>query len=168
MSVEVEILPPLDSIAEFFKRLLDREVSVQPGKLVVPDPRTVTTVAEFSNGENQSCLAWVSDLAISSYIGAAHARISHETVSEGIKNGTLDESLAKSLKELFSSAVSLFEGPDKLQLELVELRVTPARLPARVVHAITRSHQRLDLMLKIEDYGQGEMSLCLREPEIKS
>ena len=162
MSVEVEILPPLESIAELFKSQLEREVSVQPGNVVVPDRRIVTTVAEFSDGEHGPCLAWVSDLALATYAGAARAGVSREEAREAIENETLDESLAESFKELSRSAASLFQASGTLHLELVDLHVTPVRLPARLVHAITRSDQRLDLTLKIEDYGQGNMSLYVR------
>lgn len=154
-------VPAPKAIRDLFAELLDREVEVAPGQPVVPQPRQPAALAVYVDDHLHTEAVAVASLSLAAHAGAALGLVPPGTSSEAVEAGDLPDLLAENFAEVLNIMASLFNADGRPHLKLWSW-YRPGELAPADVTVLTRSvGRRLDLALRIADYGDGGLSIVV-------
>ena len=154
------LLPTAAAVQKLVTDLVGCPVVVTPRPEVAVTPGVPNCVAEFIDDTGEVTIVAVSDLTLACHVGAALPMIEPEIAEGWVEKGAIDENIADNYREVVNVLSAVFnEG--KLHFKLLEQHVTPGVLPQRVVLALLRAKERMDLQVTIPDFGVGGMSIVV-------
>lgn len=143
--------PTADHISKFLTSLLGRNVGVQESDT----PVQKSTMAWFSDDEGNKA-ACVCDMPLSIYLGASLSLIHPGYAKDCVKDKDLPDNILENLGEVYNIAAGLFEP----HIPFHQMHVMPSSIPGEVDSFVQGgAEEQLNLLVKIEGYGSGYLSL---------
>ncbi len=159
MSFRTYPLPTPATITGLLSPLLGRSIVVRDADHDPVEEPSAWASASYRDPGGELAAAIFYDVAAAAFCGAALSLLPPRLATESVKAGILHEELAANLHEIVRVAASLFRGDGSPLLTLADF-VSPPDGPPLEVQDFCRTHpRRLDLLLRVEDYGDGRLSL---------
>ncbi|MBN2070012.1 MAG: hypothetical protein JW814_01040 [Candidatus Krumholzibacteriota bacterium] len=153
------IVPSSTAICDLFESLLDAKVSTGPGSAVVIDPETPLAAALFTLEDGTAKAIWLSSLETIVYVGSALAVVPPETAMATVKSAEIPDNIRENFQEVMNVSASLFNKAEGPFLKLDELFIHPEPVTEDIMMKVAGAANRVDLAIRIADYGEGTMSL---------
>jgi CheY-like chemotaxis protein len=145
-------------VRELLTALLDRPVTVSPGRRVMPtqdDPVSVATYVDQARRVSALCLM---DLALSGYTAGALALLPVGGVQDALDEKEFGVALTESLHEVANIVSSVLNAPGTPRSTLAKLYAPGDYVPEELLVSAS-GFERLDLQVTVPGYGKGAMSL---------
>jgi hypothetical protein len=159
--MSLDLLPASKDVREMLEGLVGRPVTVSPGAPVTPSadkPVSVAVYVDPNMAVNALCLM---DLGASAYTGGALALLPAGGCQDAVEeDGELTSLLVEALHEVVNVLSALFNVPGAPHSKLHKLYAPGDDLPGDIVGMLA-AFNRLDLVVEIQGYGKGALSLVL-------
>ena len=159
--MSLDLLPASKDVREMLEGLVGRPVTVSPGAPVTPSadkPVSVAVYVDPNMAVNALCLM---DLGASAYTGGALALLPAGGCQDAVEeDGELTSLLVEALHEVVNVLSALFNVPGAPHSKLHKLYAPGDDLPGDIVGMLA-AFNRLDLVVEIQGYGKGGLSLVL-------
>ncbi|MGQ0632585.1 MAG: hypothetical protein ACT4P1_16315 [Sporichthyaceae bacterium] len=153
------LLPSPKDVRDLFTGLLGRDVTVAPGRPVVPTPDVRAAVGTYVEDNLTLAAAAAADVPLVAYAGAALGLIPVGTADGAIEEGLITPSMWENFAEVLNIAAALLNHDGASHLRLYGT-TAPEQLPAPDVSELLRGFgHRLDLTVTIAGYGAGAFSI---------
>jgi len=158
---DVSLLPGTLAVRNLFEDLLGRDVAVSPGDPLSADEIATATVAIFTDNSQQIYGVLGMQLSLAANAGAALGLLPAGAAEDSIDEKKLFPNLAENVFELCNVMTSLLnrEGGPHVKLHQVVSPGDPLAADARA-HLLALG-RRVDLMVEVNRYGKGKLSLSL-------
>ncbi len=154
-------LPTPKQVRDLLVDLLDKEVTLGQAPPFAPGPTQPASIAVYTDDSLRPTALIVGDLRFSAYAGGALALVPLKAADEAVEAGTLDQTLAETLYEVFNIASQLFNEPGHAHLRLHQLHPAGIPLDPMVRAQALTLGRREDLSVEIAGYGKGRLSLVM-------
>jgi hypothetical protein len=159
--MSLDLLPASKDVREILEGLVGRPVTVSPGGPVTPTgdkPVSVAVYVDPNMAVNALCLM---DLGASAYTGGALALLPAGGCQDAVEeDGELTPLLVEALHEVVNVISALFNVPGAPHSKLHKLYAPGEDLPGDIVGMLA-AFNRLDLVVEVQGYGKGGLSLVL-------
>jgi hypothetical protein len=159
--MSLDLLPASKDVREMLEGLVGRPVTVSPGAPVTPSadkPVSVAVYVDPNMAVNALCLM---DLGASAYTGGALALLPAGGCQDAVEeDGELTSLLVEALHEVVNVLSALFNVPGAPHSKLHKLYAPGDDLPGDIVGMLA-AFNRLDLVVEVQGYGKGGLSLVL-------
>lgn len=152
------LLPSPKDVRDLIEGLLGRDVTVAPGRPVVPTTEVRAGVGVYVDDQLNLAAVTAADLAFCAFAGSALGLIPAST-AEGAAEEGLTPAMWENFIELLNIGASLLNADGATHLRLYTT-TSPAELPANDVGELLRGFgHRIDLQVSIAGYGSGALSI---------
>jgi hypothetical protein len=159
--MSLDLLPASKDVREMLEGLVGRPVTVSPGAPVTPTadkPVSVAVYVDPNMAVNALCLM---DLGASAYTGGALALLPPGGCQDAVEeDGELTPLLVEALHEVVNVLSALLNVPGAPHSKLHKLYAPGDDLPGDIVGMLA-AFNRLDLVVEVQGYGKGGLSLVL-------
>lgn len=153
------LLPSPKDVREMVEGLLGREVTVAPGRPVVPTAEARAGIGVYVEDNLSLAAVAAADLALCAFAGSALGLIPAPTAEGAVEDGALSPAMWENFAELLNIAASLLNADGAPHVRLYSTN-PPEQLPANDVGELLRGFgHRIDLTLTIAGYGSGALSI---------
>ena len=158
---DTSVLPAALTVRNLFEDLLGRDVNVSPGDPMVAADLPTGAFAIYTDSSQQLYAVLGMQLALAANAGAALGLLPAGAAEDSIEEKTLSPTLAENVFELCNVLTSLLnrEGAPHIKLYQVVYPGDPLAADARA-HLLALG-RRVDLMVEVNRYGKGKLSLSL-------
>jgi hypothetical protein len=158
---DTTVLPGTLSVRNLFEDLLGRDCNVTPGDPLTGDDLPTAVVAVYTDAQQQIYGVLGLELSLAAGVGAALGLLPPGAAADSIAEKQLFANLAENVFEMCNVLTSLLnrEGGPHVKLYQVVQPGMPLPVDARA-HLLALG-RRLDLMIEINRYGKGKLSLSL-------
>jgi len=158
---DTTVLPGSLTVRNLFEDLLGRDCNVGPGDPIGADELPTTTIAVFTDNQQQIYGVLGMQLSLAANAGAALGLLPPGAAEDCIDEKKLSPNLAENVFELCNVLTSLLnrDGAPHVKLHQVVFPGMPLPHDARA-HLLALG-RRLDLMIEVSRYGRGRFSLSL-------
>lgn len=154
-------VPVPKQVRDMLTDLLDRNITVTPGRPYACKVEEPCTVAVYVDDMSYVRAVGVADLAFSARAGAAIGLVPSAAAERSINGGLLDDTIAENLHEVLNIAASLLNREGVVHVKLHAM-YAPGAPPSSDIIACTQTlGRRLDLGVDISGYGGGRFSLVI-------
>ena len=154
-------LPVAKDVREMLEGLVGRTVTVSPGAPVTPTPDRPVSVAVYVDPHLAINALCVLDLAASAYTGGALALLPTGGCQDAVEEDKeLSGMLAEALHEVVNVLSALFNTPGAPHSKLHKL-YAPGEEVAGDLAGMLAGFNRIDLVVDVQGYGKGSLSLVL-------
>ncbi|WP_019873642.1 hypothetical protein [Sporichthya polymorpha] len=156
------VLPSPKDVRDLVEGLLGRDVTVSPGRPVVPTADVRAGVGVYVDDNLTLAAAAAADLPFCAFAGSALGLIpvAH---AEGASEEGLTPAMWENFAEILNVGAALLNRDGAAHLRLYST-TSPAELPANDVGELLRGFgNRIDLTIDIAGYGSGSLSI-VRKP----
>ena len=161
MSTGTVALPASKDVRDMLTGLVGKPVAVNPGAPVTPAPGKPVAVAVYVDPQMAINALCVMDLGAAAYTGAALALLPPGGAQDAVEeDGELTSLLVEALHEVVNVLSALFNTPGAPHSKLHKLYAPGDDLPGDIVGMLA-AFNRLDLVVEIQGYGKGGLSLVL-------
>lgn len=149
------VLPKPDDVAEMFRGLLGRNVTVTPSDEPVDNART----GRYITQDDDLAAAAYADLALVCYSGAALSMVPAGAASDSISEGVPTPVFVENFHEILNVCATLFidAGSDHVRLDGL---VDGDSLPDDLAALVDSPSSVLRVDLEIQGYGTGRLALA--------
>ena len=155
------LLPAAKDVRDMLSGLVGKEVAVSPGAPVTPEPNRPVTVAIYTAPDMSVNALCIMDLGASAYTAAALALLPAGGAQDAVEEDKeLSPLLLEALHEVVNVLSALFNTPGAPHSKLHKLYAPGDDLPGDIVGMLA-AFNRLDLVVEIQGYGKGSLSLVL-------
>ena len=151
-------VPQASQVRELLQTLTGCDVSVTPGRPVLPD-REPALVAVYATDELVPGAVVACELPLAACAGAALGAVPVAQAEECLTLGSLSADLAENAHEVLNVLVTALNAPGAPALRLHEVHAVGEQLPAEVGLALRYVMRRVDLQLDLAGYGGGRLSV---------
>lgn len=152
------VLPSPKDVRDLVEGLLGRDVTVSPGRPVVPTEEVRAGVGVYVDDSLKMAAVAVADLAFCAFAGSALGLIPVAS-AEGASEEGLTPAMWDNFCELLNVGASLLNADGAPHLRLYGT-TPPTELPANDVGELLRGFgNRIDLQIGIAGYGTGSLSI---------
>ena len=159
--MSLDVLPASKDVREMLEGLVGRPVTVSPGAPVTPSadkPVSVAVYVDPNMAINALCLM---DLGASAYTAGALALLPAGGCQDAVEeDGELTSLLVEALHEVVNGLSALLNVPGAPHSKLHKLYAPGDDLPGDIVGMLA-AFNRLDLVVEVQGYGTGGLSLVL-------
>jgi len=154
MSVEIA----RRKVGNLFRELFGRNVKVEEGEPIATSSNEPSWIAAYGAGEGKLAGVCLCDLGFAANAGAALCLIPASTAKQSVSARKLEDVLFENLKEILNVCCQLFIESGIARVTLKS--VLPAAQPSAedVKQLLDKPHQRVDMKVSIEGYGDGKLS----------
>lgn len=153
------LLPSPKDVREMVEGLLGREVTVAPGRPVVPTADVRAGVGVYVEDNLSMAAVAAADLALCAFAGAALGLVPPGNAESAVADGVLPATMWENFAELLNIGASLLNADGAAHVRLYST-TAPNELPANDVGQLLRGFgHRIDLTLTIAGYGSGALSI---------
>ncbi|MGQ0843542.1 MAG: hypothetical protein ACT4QF_05365 [Sporichthyaceae bacterium] len=153
------LLPSPKDVRDMVEGLLGREVTVAPGRPVVPTAEVRAGIGVYVDDSLAMAAVAAADVALCAFAGAALGLIPAGTAQGAAEEGMLTASMWENFSELLNIGASLLNGDGAAHVRLYST-TAPEQLPPSDVGELLRGFgHRIDLRLTIAGYGTGGLSI---------
>jgi len=155
------LLPASKDVREMVEGLVGRTVTVSPGGPVTPAPDKPVSVAVYVDPHMNINALCLMDLGASAYTGGALALLPPGGCQDAVEeDGELTSLLVEALHEVVNVLSALFNTPGAPHSKLHKLYAAGQDLPGDI-EGMLAGFNRLDLVVEVQGYGKGGLSLVL-------
>jgi len=156
--VTIHPVPNEDEVRQMLKMLLGSKLNIC--RTEKPDPATDSggLVAVFIDDEDIPVTACLGDLHFAVYAGSALTRIPAAGAEDAVKSGAIPETMMGNFHEIMNICSRLFMHGSSPHLRLDRVYPLTAALPENVGKLLESIGDRLDLMVDIPGYGEGQVA----------
>src|ERR1700712_1899948 len=158
---DVSVLPGTLAVRNLFEDLLGREVTVSPGDPLSADEINTATVAIFTDSSQQIYGVLGMQLSLAANAGAALGLLPAGAAEDSIDEKKLFPNLAENVFELCNVLTSLLNKEGGPHVKLYQGIYPGDPLPAAARQHLLALGRRVDLMVEVNRYGKGKLSLSL-------
>ena len=154
-------LPAPKDVRDMLAGLVGRNVTVSPGAPVTPTADKPVSVAVYVAPDMSINALCVMDLGASAYTGGALALLPPGGCQDAVEeDGELTSLLVEALHEVVNVLSALFNTPGAPHSKLHKLYAAGQDLPGDI-EGMLAGFNRLDLVVEVQGYGKGGLSLVL-------
>lgn len=153
-----DLVPAAKDVRDLLAELLDRPVTVCPGRRVMPtrdEPVSIATYVDGARSLNALCLM---DLRLSGYLAGALALLPPGGVQDALDEGEFGSSWFEALHEVANVLSKVVNTPGAPRCRLQDFHAPGAYVPDELLVSAS-GFERLDLVVEVPGYGKGSMSL---------
>ena len=155
------LLPAAKDVRDMLAGLIGRNVTVSPGAPVTPSADRPVSVAVYAAPDMSVNALCLMDLSASAYTGGALALLPPGGCQDAVEeDGELSGMLVEALHEVVNVLASLFNTPGASHSKLHKL-YAPGEQAAGDLAAMLAGFNRIDLVVDVQGYGKGALSLVL-------
>ncbi|WP_430780631.1 hypothetical protein [Actinoplanes sp. G11-F43] len=158
---DVSVLPGSPAVKSLFEDLLGREVTISPGDPIGAPAVPTSTVAIFVDSSQKIYAVMGMELSLAANAGAALGLLPAGAAEDSIDEKQLFPNLAENVFELCNVFTSLLNREGSPHLKLHQVIYPGDELPADARAVLLALGRRLDLMVEVNRYGKGKLSLSL-------
>ncbi|GAA4932380.1 hypothetical protein [Actinoplanes utahensis] len=158
---DVSVLPGSLAVRNLFEDLLGREVTVSPGDPIAAPAVPTSTVAIFTDSGQKIYAVMGMELSLAANAGAALGLLPAGAAEDSIDEKQLFPNLAENVFELCNVFTSLLNKEGAPHVKLYQVIYPNQELPADARAVLLALGRRLDLMVEVNRYGKGKLSLSL-------
>ena len=153
--------PAPSSVRTLFEDLLGRDCNVAPGDPMTAEDLPTATVAIYTDAQQQLYGVLGMQLSLAANIGAALGLLPPGAAEDSIDEKKLFPNLAENVFEMCNVLTSLLNREGGPHVKLYQVVYPGMPLPADARAHLLALGRRLDLMIDINRYGRGKLSLSL-------
>ncbi len=157
-------LPASKEVRDLLVGVVGRDIDFTvDSTALTPDSPGGVIVGEYVNDAMGSLALIALDLPLAAYLGAALALVPPGGAEASIEDGFLSDSLLDNAYEVLNIAASLFNKEGRPHLAIGPLYDTArAFLPQEIHSWLIGSVPRLDAVVNVAGYGQGQIGILIR------
>ncbi|MEL6181259.1 MAG: hypothetical protein AAFS10_20040 [Myxococcota bacterium] len=152
-------LPPMTSVQKFLADLLCRNVEIEEGKAVKPEPRKPVAVATYADTDGTVKAMCVFDLELANFAGASLSLIPVGLAKDSVRGREVPPSIEENLLEICNIGARLFDHPKHTSVRFQQAYLPQGELPDDVSASLQENGERVNFKVEIKGYGTGSMSL---------
>ena len=155
------LLPAAKDVRDMLAGLVGRNVTVSPGAPVTPAPDRPVSVAVYVAPDMSVNALCLMDLAASAYTAGGLALLPPGGCQDAVEeDGELSGMLVEALHEVVNVLSALFNTPGAPHSKLHKL-YAPGEEVAGDLAGMLAGFNRIDLVVDVQGYGKGSLSLVL-------
>jgi hypothetical protein len=158
---DISVLPGTLAVRNLFEDLLGREVIVSPGDPLSADEIATAAVAIFTDTSQKVYGVLGMGLPLAANAGAALGLLPAGAAEDSIDEKKLFPNLAENVFELCNVLTSLLNREGGPHVKLYQVVYPGDPLPADIRAHLLALGRRVDLMVEVNRYGKGKLSLSL-------
>lgn len=158
---DVSVLPGAPAVKNLFEDLLGREVTISPGDPIGAPAVPTSTVAIFTDASQKIYAVMGMELSLAANAGAALGLLPAGAAEDSIDEKQLFPNLAENVFELCNVFTSLLNREGAPHIKLYQVIYPNQELPADARAVLLALGRRLDLVVEVNRYGKGKLSLSL-------
>jgi hypothetical protein len=158
---DTSVLPGSLTVRNLFEDLLGRDCNVAPGDPITADDLPTATVAIYTDGQQQIFGVLGMQLSLAANAGAALGLLPAGAAEDSIDEKKLSPALAENVFELCNVLTSLLNREGGPHVKLHQVIYPGMPLPSDARAHVLALGRRLDLMIEVNRYGKGKLSLSL-------
>jgi hypothetical protein len=155
------LLPAAKDVREMLEGLVGRSVVVSPGAPVTPAPDRPVAVAVYVAPDMSVNALCLMDLGAAAYTAGGLALLPPGGCQDAVEeDGELSAMLVEALHEVVNVISALFNTPGAPHSKLHKL-YAPGEEVAADLAGMLAGFNRIDLVIEVQGYGKGALSLVL-------
>jgi hypothetical protein len=159
--VSAVLLPAAKDVRDMLEGLVGRTVVVSPGAPVTPAPDRPVSVAVYVAPDMSVNALCLMDLAAAAYTAGGLALLPPGGCQDAVEeDGELSGMLVEALHEVVNVLSALFNTPGSPHSKLHKL-YAPGEDVAADLAGMLAGFNRIDLVVDVQGYGKGSLSLVL-------
>ena len=153
------ILPAPKDVRELLEGLLGKDVTVSPGAPVTPSPDRPVAVAVYVAPDMSVNALCLMDLGAAAYTGGALALLPPGGCQDAVEeDGELSTMLVEAVHEVVNVLSALLNTPGAPHSKLHRLYAPGEEIASDLVGMLA-AFNRIDLVVEVQGYGKGALSL---------
>jgi hypothetical protein len=158
---DTTVLPGALSVRTLFEDLLGRDCNVTPGDPLTADDLPTAVVAVYTDAQQQIHGVLGMQLSLAANVGAALGLLPVGAAEDSIAEKQLFPNLAENVFEMCNVLTTLLNREGGPHVKLYQVVYPGMALPVDARAHLLALGRRLDLMIEINRYGKGRLSLSL-------
>jgi hypothetical protein len=159
-----EHLPDPEKLSQMIGNLLEMETGIAPGKaLQLPAPGDPVLVATYESDEAKVAGLCLCDVQAANRLGAALSMIPADVANKNIKARQVTDDIKVNINDLMTAIGHFLNNKYLPNLKLKAVQSSQESLPESVTTLAQSPAARLDLEVKLPNYGSGYLSIILDE-----
>lgn len=155
---DVDLVPAAKDVRDLLSELLDRPVTVSPGRRVMPTREAPVSLATYVDRGRSLRAVCLMDVRLSGYLAGALALLPPGGVQDALEEGEFGSSLVEALHEVVNIFTKLVNTPGAPHSTFHKLHAPGAYVPDELLVSAS-GFERLDLVVEVPGYGKGAMSI---------
>ncbi len=152
-------IPDTDDVSRMLTFLIGHNVKAKKASRYRPGTREAHALGVYVNGTNEPIGICLTDLGLAIHFGAALSHVPAVEAKKAIKARTIDPELWDHTLEVYSVISRFFHESHDGMVQLGPTFPDAHEISKDVKRLMRRSKRRADLIVDIEGYGKGTMSL---------
>jgi hypothetical protein len=158
---DTSVLPGTLTVRKLFEDLLGRDCDVASGDPLTAEDLPTAVVAIYTDARLQIYAVLGMQLSLAANVGAALGLLPPGAAEDSIAEKTLTANLAENVVEMCNVLTSLLNREGGPHVQLYQVVHPGAPMPTDARAHLLALGRRLDLMIEINRYGKGRLSLSL-------
>ncbi len=152
------VLPTAKDVRDLLESLFGKDVTVAPGAPVSLNGKAA--VAVYVDPTMATTALCVLDIRLAAWFAGALALLPKGGLEDAVEDGELSAMHLEAVYEVVNIAASMFNGEGVNHSKLYKLYAPGESLPSDIA-GLAAAFNRIDLVVDVEGYGKGDLSIVL-------